>query len=98
MELVCSILSLTTFLALFPWPRSGPAERNEVQVLIGTAVESLRQLLWNKGSSQGDVSDSHEYRFARAESVGVWSNDSGEVQARLRSGRLLFRSEVENGV
>jgi hypothetical protein len=55
-ELVCSILSLTTFLALFPWPRSGPAERNEVQVLIGTAVESLRQLLWNKGSSQGDAS------------------------------------------
>jgi hypothetical protein len=70
-ELVCSILSLTTFLALFPWARSGPAERNEVQVLIGPVVESLRQLVWKRRSSQRDVRDSHEYRFARAESVGV---------------------------
>lgn len=55
-EAACSVIALTTFLLIHPWTKSGPRDRNEVQVLIGTAADSLVRLLWDSRFARKEAS------------------------------------------
>ncbi|GAQ85730.1 hypothetical protein KFL_002510070 [Klebsormidium nitens] len=77
-EAVCSTIALTTFLSLYPWTKSGAREQSEVQVLIGTAVDSLVRLIWDRRSLRKELGASSNSPASQSEAPDGSSSPSSK--------------------